>query len=145
MAQRKNPETSRRIPSRVIDQAGVIPYRIRNQEVQVLLITSRTSGRWIIPKGLIDPGMTPEEAALQEAHEEAGAHGRLDPSLGSYQYMKWGRQLEVRVFPMQVDELLNSWEEQDSRRRRWFPVREAADQVRDPGLATLLDLFSRSV
>ena len=56
----------------ILNQAGVIAYRIQDGKVRVLLMTSRDTGRWIIPKGNIKPGATPCEVALKEAYEEAG-------------------------------------------------------------------------
>ena len=73
-----------------LPQAGVIAYRIRRGVVQVLLMTSRDTGRWIIPKGNIKPGTTPSKAAAQEAFEEAGVKGTIVSStpLGVYTYAK---------------------------------------------------------
>src|SRR5262249_32651877 len=61
----------------LLHQAGAIPYAIVDGEVRVLLVTSRGSGRWLIPKGNIDPGLTPAEAAAKEAYEEGGIRGRI--------------------------------------------------------------------
>ncbi|WP_243663517.1 NUDIX hydrolase [Rhodothermus marinus] len=63
-------------------QAGVLPVRQQNGRIEVLLITSRTVGRWILPKGNVKRHQTPIEAALQEAYEEAGIRGRIDGAAG---------------------------------------------------------------
>ncbi|NET56922.1 MAG: NUDIX hydrolase [Symploca sp. SIO2E6] len=74
-----------------IKQSGVIPYRLREGITEVLLITSINSKRWIIPKGLVEPGMTPQDSAAKEAWEEAGVIGEVLPTLmGTYDYRKWG-------------------------------------------------------
>lgn len=126
----------------MIPQAGAIPFRIRKGELEVLLITSRSSGNWIVPKGLVDPGYTPAEAARQEAFEEAGVRGRIEEALGSYSYAKWGDTCEVQIFTLRVEEVLDSWDEEDSRTRRWVPAGKAAELVRQPELARLLESFA---
>ena len=85
-------------------QAGVIAYRIRHGEVQVLLMTSRDTGRWIIPKGNIKPGTTPLKAAAQEAFEEAGVKGTVVSStpLGRYTYSKKLGSGEARAATVEV-------------------------------------------
>ena len=73
----------------LLQQAGVIPYRFEAGALQVLLITSRGSGRWVIPKGGIEKGFSPAQAAAREAYEEAGVKGRIsDAPLGSFTYSK---------------------------------------------------------
>ena len=83
----------------ILHQAGVIAYRIVDAKVQVLLITSRDTGRWIIPKGNIDAGATPAKAAQREAYEEAGVKGTITSllPLGFYTYFKKLESGEVRV------------------------------------------------
>ncbi|MGH2414042.1 MAG: NUDIX hydrolase, partial [Microcystaceae cyanobacterium] len=89
-----------------IEQSGVIPYRISNKKIEVLLITSRKGKHWVIPKGIIEPNMTPQTSAAQEALEEAGILGEVLPtSIGSYTYNKWGGTCRVKVFLLRVDTL----------------------------------------
>ena len=78
-------------PTKPIAQACVVPYRRRDERIEFCLITSLKKKRWIFPKGIVDPGETVEEAALKEAFEEAGLHGRIlgDP-IGKYEDSKWG-------------------------------------------------------
>jgi 8-oxo-dGTP pyrophosphatase MutT (NUDIX family) len=122
----------------IVPQAGAIPLR----DGQVCLITSR-AGRWIIPKGMIDPGMTPEQAALQEAWEEAGLRGAIrSGSVGAYRYEKWGRTFDVAVYVMAVTDVADSWPEADFRRRRWLT---AADAARCIDHAELRGLFERAL
>jgi phosphohistidine phosphatase len=123
----------------VYDQAGVIPYRVRDGEVEVALITAIRSGRWVIPKGLIDPGEAAGESAAREAHEEAGLLGDVhDDAYGRYRYRKWGGVCDVRVFLMHVTRELDDWEESLLRDRAWYAPEDAADLVREPDLAALL-------
>lgn len=123
----------------VYDQAGVIPYRVQDGTVEVALITAIRSGRWVIPKGLIDPGEDASESAAREAHEEAGLLGDIhDDMFGRFQYRKWGGVCDVQVFLMHVTRELDDWEESLLRDRVWYPPDAAADLVREPDLAELL-------
>ena len=111
---------------------------------RVLLITSRGTGRWIIPKGWPMPGLSLAEAALQEAWEEAGVRGRVDATpIGSYQYRKqhdrgFSVPTDVQVFAVCVHELAEDYPEQGQRKRAWFPPAEAAELVDEPGLRKIL-------
>ena len=110
----------------------------------VLLITSRGTGRWIVPKGWPMPGRTLAEAAMQEAWEEAGVKGRIvQAEIGRYHYDKeqergFAVPIEVRVFPLSVDDLDDRFPERGERKRRWFPPHEAAQLVAEAGLKRIL-------
>jgi 8-oxo-dGTP pyrophosphatase MutT (NUDIX family) len=118
-----------------IRQAGAIPIRGK----KVCLVTSSNGKRWVIPKGIIDPGHTAGEAALQEAWEEAGLVGTLRKEpVGSYVYGKWGRSCHVTVFLMQVTEVAGDWPEKAVRQRAWVPFAEAPERVQDRGLREVL-------
>ena len=118
-----------------IRQSAAIPVR----DGEVCLVTSSSGKRWVVPKGLIDPGKTAGEAALQEAWEEAGLTGVLRPEpIGSYVYVKWGTVCYVTVFLMQVTEALPDWPERDRRQRAWLSPAEAMDRVEEAGLRDLL-------
>ena len=110
----------------------------------VLLITSRGTGRWIVPKGWPMPGRTLAEAAMQEAWEEAGVKGRIvQAEIGRYHYDKeqergFAVPIEVRVFPLYVDDLDDRFPERGERKRRWFPPHEAAQLVAEAGLKRIL-------
>lgn len=117
-----------------IRQAGVIPHR----DGLVCLVTSRSGRRWVIPKGLIDPGHTAGEAALVEAWEEAGLLGTLQGPLGSFHYEKNTIDHHVTVFILRVSEEKASWPEQSIRRREWVSIDEAINRVDEPGLKELL-------
>jgi 8-oxo-dGTP pyrophosphatase MutT (NUDIX family) len=118
-----------------IAQAGAIPV----MDGRVCLVTSSNGKRWVIPKGIIDPGHTAREAALQEAWEEAGLAGtlRAEP-VGTYLYDKWGGTCHVTVFLMDVHEAAADWPERQARQRRWVLPAEALDLVEDPGLREVL-------
>ena len=125
--------------SRLLQQAGAIPFRQRDGQLEVLLVTSRSSGDWIVPKGMVDPGLSAAEAAAQEAHEEAGVLGQLGPLLGYVQTAK----ARIAIFPLQVEEEMQDYLERGERKRRWFPAKEAAEKVRDGDLAVLIRRLRR--
>lgn len=118
-----------------IRQAAAIPLK----EGQVCLVTSSSGRRWVIPKGLIDPGKTAGEIALQEAWEEAGLVGTLLPEpLGSYLYEKYGGIYHVTVFLMQVTEAVNDWPERSLRRRCWLNPTQALTRIEERGLREIV-------
>jgi 8-oxo-dGTP pyrophosphatase MutT (NUDIX family) len=120
-------------------QAGVIPYRLREDDVEILLITSRSRKRWIIPKGLVEPDLTPAESAVQEAWEEAGLAGQVSKrSLGQYEYEKWGGVCRVEVFLLRVEKLFTYWPEANFRDREWVTIEEAARRVDEGGLKEII-------
>lgn len=127
-------------------QSGVIPYRFVRDTIEILLITSIRRARWIIPKGVIEPGLTPAESACQEAFEEAGIVGDISSTpIGEYQYVKWGGVCTVTVFPLQVHTVLETWPEAALRKRRWMPVHAAVQVVEEPELQRLLSAVPASV
>ena len=72
-------------------QSSVLPYRLIGNRVEIMMITSTKRKRWILPKGIVEPDMTPAESAAKEAMEEAGVEGEVSPvSIGKYHYKKWG-------------------------------------------------------
>jgi 8-oxo-dGTP pyrophosphatase MutT (NUDIX family) len=109
-----------------------------------LLVTSRETRRWVVPRGNPIPKLTPADSAAQEAFEEAGIRGAVSASpLGSYRYDKRRKNgavvaTEVRLFAMAVAEELDSWPEAGQRQRRWFARDEAAEAVDEPDLKDLL-------
>lgn len=120
-----------------VRQAAAIPVR----DGRVCLVTSSGGRRWVVPKGVIDPGHTPGEAALVEAWEEAGLVGALDPEpLGSYAYEKLDRELLVLVYRMSVTEVRDAWPERGLRARAWVTLDDALDRIEEPGLRDLLQL-----
>jgi 8-oxo-dGTP pyrophosphatase MutT (NUDIX family) len=123
--------------SEYIRQAAALP--IRNG--RVCLVTSSNRKRWVIPKGLIEPGQTAGETALQEAWEEAGLVGLLDAEpLGTYLYEKWSGTCHVLVYLMQVTEVAQNWPEGDLRQRSWVSTAGALERLDDPGLSDIVRL-----
>ena len=113
----------------IFNQSGVIPYRCREGEVEVLLITSRKRKRWVIPKGIVEAPLSPKDSAAKEAWEEAGITGHVSQSaIGNFQYDKWGGTCHVEVYLFRVDSVLADWPEV-WRSRQWFSLEEAANLV----------------
>ncbi len=129
----------------LVDQSGVIPYRIENGEIEVMLITSSTGKRWVIPKGLIEPDMTPQDSAAKEAWEEAGLLGKVFPDLlGTYEYQKSGYTCQVEVFLLEVQAVLEIWPEASKRKRQWVSIPKAIKRVNEQELKQILaDLPNR--
>ncbi|MCQ8784060.1 NUDIX hydrolase [Mangrovibrevibacter kandeliae] len=125
-------------------QFGALVYRESDGTVEVLLVTSRESGRWVIPKGWPMKLKLPHRAAAQEAFEEAGVRGRISHrAIGTFDYDKRRRDgslvpCRVVVYPMAVSDLLEDWPEADQRQRAWFAPADAAERVNEPELAALL-------
>ena len=130
----------------VREQYAALPVRWTEQgQVRVLLITSRETKRWVMPKGWPIEGTNPWRAAEIEALEEAGVRGRISMHpVGTYHYDKRlgdGSSVRCRVhlFPLKVEKLKRNWKERAERRRRWFKPVEAAEVVHEPELAAILE------
>lgn len=117
---------------------------------EVLLITSRDTGRWVIPKGWPMEGRSLAHAALQEAWEEAGVRGRVEMAeLGRFRYDKrqdsgFALPVEVALYPVEVLELSSDFPEHDERDRQWFTLARAAALVQETGLQAILRELARS-
>lgn len=133
------------MPRRV--QVAALPWRSRGGNIEVMLITSRDTGRWVLPKGWPEAGEQLWESAAREAVEEAGIAGAIAQlEIGRYFYGKVRasgaeRRCEVLVFPLQVAEIAAEWPEKGQRQRKWFPAAEAASLVREPDLGELIARF----
>jgi 8-oxo-dGTP pyrophosphatase MutT (NUDIX family) len=113
-------------------QAAVIPYRIRNARVEVALVTTSRGKGWIVPKGSIDNGERPRDAAIREAEEEAGLRGVVARKpVGRYRHVNGNGPCRVDVYLMRVTKVRERWLEDDVRRRRWMRVRDAAACLRE--------------
>ena len=116
--------------------------------LRVLLVTSRETGRWVIPKGWLAKGHREHKSAAREAMEEAGVSGRIwSEPIGSYRYFKRDDKadqlLGVSVFLLAVSKQKNHWPEQEQRRRAWFSVEVAARRVAEPELRALIRSISK--
>ncbi len=132
------------------EQIAALPLRQDgNGTLRVLMVTSRGTGRWVMPKGWEMNDKKPWAAAEIEALEEAGARGSISRrKIGTYTYRKIlddGREMDcqVRVYPMMVERLARDWKERKERRRRWFSLKAAARRVSEPELAALLMALHR--
>jgi 8-oxo-dGTP pyrophosphatase MutT (NUDIX family) len=140
------PSRSRTRPHR---QVAALPWRRGLEGIEVLLITSRETRRWVIPKGWPHKNEPGTIAVAREALEETGAGGRVDETpLGEYRYVKInksGRQRRVRVsvYPLEVVQEHAEWPEMAVREKLWTTVAEASSMVEEPELRTLIARFSR--
>lgn len=132
-------------------QFGALCYRRKKkqQTVEVLLVTSRDTGRWVIPKGWPMAGKKAHTVAEREAYEEAGAKGKVSPEpFGFYHYPKGlegGLKVacKVQVHLLEVKDTAKDFPEKASRRVEWVSCEEAAARVQEPELKTLFHRFSR--
>lgn len=132
-------------------QYAAIPLRVGERGLEILLITSRETRRWVVPKGWPEKNLTPREVAERECYEEAGIVGatRKRP-VGEFHYVKRlgnGEDLPcvVDVFLLDVAKQVDSWPEKDQRERRWVSPGEAAMMVNEGGLISIfLDLAGLS-
>ena len=127
-----------------IRQVAAIPFRLDGQgDIEVMLVTSRTTRRFIVPKGWPMKGKSGRKAAMIEAQEEAGVLGKtLKQPAGTYSY--WKRlenrfiRVEVVVYLLAVSEEMADWQEARKRERAWLPPADAALLIDEPELSTLL-------
>lgn len=141
---------ARRVDKRAANtqaQYAALCYRKTGRKCKVLLITSRTSGRWILPKGWPMIGKTPADTAAREAWEEAGVVGTVnDQCIGLFGYTKFEGTNKAfacvaLVYPLRVKHLEDDFPEQGQRRRRWLSPKKASKRVAEPELARLLRNF----
>jgi len=128
-------------------QVAALPWRRGPDGLEILLVTSRETRRWVTPKGGRMPGLTDAEAAAIEALEEAGVEGRVgDEPLGTFRYLKMLRRRAPRwcvvsVYPLEVFTVRPVWKEQGERDRLWMSVEQAAACVGEPDLAEIIRSF----
>ncbi len=133
--------------SDVRTQFAALCYRIVKDKTEILLVTSRGTGRWIVPKGWPMDGVTPARAAITEAWEEAGVQGQCaDICLGLFSYAKSVAPemllpCVVMVYPVRVSNLADNYPEAGSRQRKWFSQKKAARAVKEPELAQIIKSF----
>ena len=143
---KKRVSTGRRKPDSWYRQSGVVPLRLRGGRPRVLLVTSNGGARWIVPKGIVEEGLSPARSAAKEAWEEAGVKGILSRRMiGRYETAKWGGVCTVRVYLLAVTEVARTWPEDHVRRRRWLSPERAAALVAEPKLKELILAAGASV
>jgi 8-oxo-dGTP pyrophosphatase MutT (NUDIX family) len=135
-------------PTRI--QYAALPYRSSSTQTEVMLVTSRETHRWIIPKGWPQKGKAPHRSAAREAFEEAGVVGKVGRRpIGSFAYrkrFKSGRVIacEVQVFPLKVKQQRKQWPERRQREVKWLSAIKAAKMVREPKLRAILRRLARA-
>jgi len=146
-------KSSNKIDRAIRLQYGVLPYRFTEPySLEVLLVTTRQTRRWIIPKGWPIKGLKPPKSAAREAYEEAGIRGTVGAkAIGFFSYEKGldangvTVPCEVRVFPMIVKRQHDVWPEAHEREARWFEPGKALSAIKDEGLRELIDLFVQRI
>jgi 8-oxo-dGTP pyrophosphatase MutT (NUDIX family) len=140
----KKPASSRHV------QYAALPYRSNGKsELEVMLVTSRGTRRWIIPKGWPKSGMPPHGVAAEEAFEEAGVAGKVSKrSIGSYSYDKILKKgdtaiCNVQVFALRVTRQHKKWPEKHQRQSKWYTPAEAARFVQEPYLRRIIRNFAK--
>lgn len=129
-------------------QVAALPVRKGEDGLlEVLLVTSRETGRWVIPKGWPSKRLSDRDAAAREARQEAGVTGSMKSRpIGTYRYRKvqpeGTRLLDVTVYLLKVEREKKSWPEKDQRQRSWFKADAAARRVREPSLQKLIRALS---
>lgn len=132
------------------EQIAALPMRWNAEgKLEILMVTSRGTGRWIVPKGWEMDDTKPWKAASIEALEEAGITGRISRDMiGTYKYDKVlddGTKLPcvVRVYPMIVEKMKRDWKERKQRNRRWFSPKSAARRVHEKQLSKMIKSLDR--
>jgi 8-oxo-dGTP pyrophosphatase MutT (NUDIX family) len=129
-------------------QVAALPIRKTGDGTEILLVTSRETGRWVLPKGWTSPRLKDAEAAAREARQEAGVIGKVKAKpIGRYSYKKFCgneiRLVHVEVFQLVVVREKRRWPEKAQRQRAWFTLREAAKLVKEPLLRRLIASIDR--
>lgn len=133
----------------ILKQVAALPYRRAGADLEILLVTSRRTARWIVPKGWPIGGLSDPDAAAREAYEEAGALGKVgrDP-IGVFSYTKQARgemaiaNFAVTVYPLRVDRQLASWPEANQRKCAWFSAVRAQVMIVNSELAEIVKAFA---
>jgi 8-oxo-dGTP pyrophosphatase MutT (NUDIX family) len=119
-----------------IEQVGVIPYMTVKGKTKVVLVTARSSGEWILPKGNVEADMSKKDAAALEAYEEAGVLGSIDrDGARTVEIQRRGKSIRLKLYPLCVEEILTEWPESHERKRIVVSPREAAVLLGDDEVA----------
>lgn len=128
-------------PAYYYSQSSVIPYRIHEGQLQVLVVASSQRRHWVFPKGVQEPGLSLADSAAKESREEAGVIGEVDAlALGEYRYEKWDAQCNVTVYAQKVTGLIDESEWEESHRGRfWLSPQVAAQKLKQQELIPLIE------
>jgi 8-oxo-dGTP pyrophosphatase MutT (NUDIX family) len=132
-------------------QYGALPYRFTAMaSLEILIVTTRQSRRWIVPKGWPIKRLTPSKSAAREAFEEAGVRGRIGArAIGNFTYKKTARQTdndpdyEVKIFPLLVRRQSATWPEHGQRVVQWVDPEKAISLIREPELKAIVAKFAK--
>jgi len=120
-------------------QSAIIPYCIKDGELQILLITSIRKKKWIIPKGFIEFNLSAFESAKKEAFEEAGVIGTNETiEMGSFTIKKYGGRTNIVVYSMEVEKFKDDYPEKNLRKRKWYTVEEAIETISIPEVVKMI-------
>jgi 8-oxo-dGTP pyrophosphatase MutT (NUDIX family) len=127
-------------------QFGALPYRMRNDDIEILLITTRKKGRWSVPKGWPIKDHSPRQTAAIEAYEEAGVRGAVGARhIGQFSKRrvkkKQSRMCQVQIYPLRVKRQQDDWPEKQERNRVWLAPRKAARLIKKAGLRRAIKNF----
>lgn len=132
----------------MVEQSAAIPYRVDDAGgVEVLLVTSKSRRRWILPKGRVPFNMRPQFSAAREALEEGGVVGvASNVPVADYEQDKVGAAgkvatVRVLAYPLEVTTEIQVWAEMHVRKRRWLSLKKAIAKVTDPRIRRVLRAF----
>jgi 8-oxo-dGTP pyrophosphatase MutT (NUDIX family) len=137
--------------SKVRVQYAALPWRANGGRLEILLITTLKTHRWIVPKGWPVETLSPRACAAQEALEEAGVSGPVsEKAIGSFRYFKRRKDgaalpCRVEVFALEVAQQRKTWAEKGAREFRWCSVAEATLCVSEPGLRQIIIRFAETM
>lgn len=127
-------------------QSCVIPYRIKSDKLEILLITSIRKKKWILPKGFVEFNLSSFESAKKEAFEEAGVLGSNETTeLGEFKISKNEQTINVKVYSMEVTEELDAYPEMNLRKRKWLSVQEAIERLEQPQYKSYISKLDKMV
>ena len=128
------------------NQSGVIPYRVNNGVLEILLITTVKKKKWIIPKGYVEFNLSPFESAKKEAFEEAGIIGSNETyELGTIELKKGNGITHMKIFSMEVTKVLDDYPEKELRKRKWFDSKEASTKVTIPEIPEMIAALNNKI
>jgi 8-oxo-dGTP pyrophosphatase MutT (NUDIX family) len=133
-------------PGYYYNQSAVIPFIKEGEEFKVILITTRKKKKWTIPKGIIEPDLDSIESARNEANEEAGIDGYIEPVIfDNFEYEKWGGICHVKVYLMEVNQIMDEWPEMNFRQREFFDPDRAVEIIGREEIKTVLNRFKQLI